>query len=70
MSWLKRFFEEESGKPSSMRLYSIVALVVAVVLSFHTPINFGLVITWLIAAFAPKSIQKLAEKWTPDVGRK
>ena len=35
MKWLKQFFEEDNGKPSSMRLYSMAALVVAIILSFQ-----------------------------------
>ena len=64
MKWLKGFFEEPNGKPSSVRLFSTVALVVSVILSFHQPVDFSLVITWLVAAFAPKAFQKVAgEKW-------
>lgn len=55
------FFEDHNGQLSAMRLYCFVALIVAVVLSFIHPINFGLIVTWLTAAFAPKAIQKPIE---------
>ena len=61
MTRLSQFFEDHNGQLSAMRLYCFVALIVAVALSFIKPINFGLVVTWLTAAFAPKAIQKPIE---------
>ena len=58
---LMEFFEDDSGRLSAMRLYCFVALVMAAVLSLRQPVDFGLVVTWLTAAFAPKAIQKPVE---------
>ena len=67
---VSRFFQEENGKPSSMRLMSFVALLAAIAFGALTLlvvdgdtagegvfISFG----FLIAAFAPKALQKFAE---------
>ena len=61
MKRIVEFFEDHTGQLSSMRLYCFIALIVAVVLSFIRPVNFGLVITWLTAAFTPKALQKTIE---------
>lgn len=69
------FFEEDNGSKSSMRLMSIIALVAAIVFGSITItkntnsrndteiyITFG----FLIAAFAPKALQKFAESKLPS----
>jgi len=69
--FLLKAFEEDNGNPSSMRVLSFICLIVAI--SFGTvgllnpvteAIALNLTITFLTAAFAPKTIQKFAEK--PD----
>jgi len=55
------FFQEDNGNLSSMRLYCFIALLVAAVLSFQQA-PFETLILWVVAAFAPKSIQKFSEK--------
>lgn len=62
------YMKDESGKPSSMRLMSVLALVVAAALAFVEMFEWGsteskseLVLYFLLAAFAPKAIQKFAE---------
>ena len=73
------FFQEESGSNSSMRLMSFLALIAAAmfgVLTIKLNANGnndggnGLYITFgfLLAAFAPKAIQKFAEQKLPKPG--
>ena len=64
----KRFFVDDQGNPSSMRLMSMTALLVAAVLVFVETFGWGddggkteLVLYFLVAAFAPKAVQKFAE---------
>lgn len=64
----KRFFSDDAGNPSSMRLMSMLALLVAAALAFVEVLAAGsvdskteLVIYFLVAAFAPKAVQKFAE---------
>ncbi len=65
----KRFLSDDKGNPSSMRLMSMLALIVAAVLAFVEVMGWGsngskteLVLYFLVAAFAPKAVQKFAEK--------
>ena len=63
------FFEEDNGKISSMRLMSFIALIAAIIFGFLTILlkdvnaTNGIYITFgfLLAAFAPKALQKFAE---------
>ena len=62
------YMRDESGKASSMRLMSVLALLVAAALAFIEMFEWGsteskseLVLYFLVAAFAPKAIQKFAE---------
>lgn len=74
----KGFFKEESGTPSSMRLMSIIALVAAIVFGGITiylytgdAANYNgisITIAFLLAAFAPKALQKFAETKVYDTG--
>ena len=57
---LSEFFEEENGQLSSLRLYSFIALLVSAVLTFQGG-GYELILTWIVAAFAPKVIGKIAE---------
>jgi len=62
-------FEEDNGNISSMRLMSFVALIAAIIFGFLTILlkdvnsSNGIYITFgfLLAAFAPKALQKFAE---------
>ena len=63
------YFDDNDGNPSSMRLMSLLALIVAAGLAFVQVFELGsaeskteLVLYFLIAAFAPKTVQKFAEK--------
>ncbi len=65
----KRFFSDDLGNPSSMRLMSMLALIVAAFLAIVQIFEWGsdgdkteLVLYFLVAAFAPKAVQKFAEK--------
>uniref|UniRef100_Q3APM9 Uncharacterized protein n=1 Tax=Chlorobium chlorochromatii (strain CaD3) TaxID=340177 RepID=Q3APM9_CHLCH len=66
-----RFFEEDNGSLSSMRLMSFVALIAAILfgaltLTFDTSENNGtglyITLMFLVSAFAPKAVQKFAEQ--------
>ena len=67
------YLTNDSGQPSSMRLMSMVALLAAIALGFLTlkghaaEAQTGLYLTslFLIAAFAPKALQKFAEAKFP-----
>lgn len=62
------YLDDDSGNPSSMRLMSMLALIVAAGLAFVEVFEWGsaeskseLVLYFLVAAFAPKAVQKFAE---------
>lgn len=66
------FLQEDNGNNSSMRLMSFVALIASIVFGLITILHKdagvnGLYITFgfLLAAFAPKALQKFAEKRIP-----
>lgn len=58
---IAEFFQEDGGKLSSIRLYCFMALCTAIVLSF-TDGSYEFVLTYLVAAFAPKAFSKFSEK--------
>lgn len=65
----KGWMSDDKGNPSSMRLMSLLALGVAAALAFIQVFEWGsgadkteLVLYFLVAAFAPKAVQKFAEK--------
>ena len=64
----KTCMTDDEGNPSSMRLMSLLALLVAAlaaveVLGIGNPENqTELVLYFLVAAFAPKAVQTFAEK--------
>ena len=72
------YLDDDKGAPSSMRLMSMVALIASIAFGiitiFHTVegknLN-GLYITFafLLAAFAPKALQKFAEARFPTAGK-
>ena len=72
----KGFLEEEGGRKSAMRAMSVVALIASIVFGLITLLtstanqNSGLFITFgfLLAAFAPKALQKFAETKIPSRG--
>ena len=64
----KSYLTDDGGNPSSMRLMSMLALIVAALLAFIEAFGWGsgeskteLVLYFLVAAFAPKAVQKFAE---------
>ena len=65
----KGFFCDDEGNPSSMRLMSMLSLLVAAALATVEVMAWGsgeghseLVLYFLIGAFAPKAVQKFAER--------
>ena len=70
-----RYLTDDQGHPSSMRLMSMIALVAAIVFGLLTLLHEkandvnGLYLTasFLIAAFAPKALQKFAEAQFPQL---
>ena len=61
MKAIKQMFQEDNGKYSSIRVFSLAALIIAACLSFKGT-DFNIIMIWLVAAFAPKAMQKFAEK--------
>lgn len=64
---LAEFFQEDTGKYSTMRAMSFIALIAAIVFGAMTITNKdseGRYITtaFLVAAFAPKAVQRFAER--------
>lgn len=59
---LSEFIQESNGRYSSVRVMSIIALFVAIYITIFTNISIDILIVWITAAFAPKVIQKFAEK--------
>lgn len=63
----KSYMSDDQGNPSSMRLMSMLALIMAGILAV-APVfgwsggNSEHVLYFLVAAFAPKAVQKFAEK--------
>ena len=63
----KSYMSDDQGNPSSMRLMSMLALFMAGILAV-APVfgwsggNAEHVLYFLVAAFAPKAVQKFAEK--------
>lgn len=71
------YLEDDQGNPSSMRLMSVLALIASIVFGLLTILHpvaskgiNGLYITiaFLLAAFAPKALQKFAEGKFPAKG--
>lgn len=61
------FFSDDNGQLSAMRLYSFIALWVAIYVTIKAigaehP-NMELVLIWVAGAFAPKVVQKVVEKF-------
>ncbi len=71
MSEVKKpgYLEDSDNNPSSMRLMSAVSLLAAIVFAYiaitsldTNADSINIVFGFLIAAFAPKAVQKFAEK--------
>ncbi len=65
----KGWFTDKNGNPSSIRFMALGALVVAIALALIETHGWGtkqekteLVLYFLVAAFAPKALQKFGEK--------
>ena len=65
----KTYLSDSDGNPSSMRLMSLLSLCIAALLAAVEVMGWGagegnteLVLYFLLGAFAPKAIQKFAEK--------
>ena len=68
-SGTKSWLTDNGGNPSSMRLMSILSLMIAGPLACVEVFGWGsgeskteLVLYFLVAAFAPKAVQKFAER--------
>lgn len=64
---LAEFFQEDNGKYSAMRAMSFIALIAAIVfgaMTITSKDSEGKYITtaFLVAAFAPKAVQRFAER--------
>lgn len=64
---MKRYLSDDKGNPSSMRLMSMLAFIVAALLALLPVGGYCTgggehVLYFLIAGFAPKAVQKFAEK--------
>ena len=64
----KTYLSDDAGKPSSMRLMSLLALIFAGILAFNQALGWRgdggdseLILYFLVAAFGPKAVQKFAE---------
>ena len=62
----KTVLSDSDGNPSAMRYMSMLALVIAGILAFLEAFKIAnaedpLVLYFLVAAFAPKAVQKFAE---------
>ena len=68
LKMIKGFFRamisDDNGHYSSIRLMSVIALVIASYATSKIP-NPGVdvISAWLVAAFCPKVLQKVVEKW-------
>lgn len=65
----KGYMTDDKGNPSSMRLMSLLALLIAGGLACVEVFGWGssegnteIILYFLVAAFAPKAVQKFAEK--------
>ena len=71
---LREFFSEETGNLSSTRLMSFVCLLASIGLTFYGLAKdanvYEFVITYLVAAFTPKVVQKFAESKPPVMNGK
>jgi hypothetical protein len=64
---LTEFFQEDNGKYSTMRAMSFIALIAAIVFGAMTMISKDseckyITTAFLVAAFAPKAVQRFAER--------
>ncbi len=64
---LAEIFQEDNGKYSTIRAMSFIALIAAIVFGAMTMLNKEadgkyITTTFLVAAFAPKAVQKFAER--------
>jgi hypothetical protein len=62
-----KFFQEDNGNLSSMRLMCFISLVASIlfgILTIYTKNQDGIIVTFgfLLGAFAPKAVQKFAEQ--------
>lgn len=74
MSFWAKFFRDDDGNPSSMRVLSSIAFIASVYLALFVVLYQGqespstvLIFYFLAAAFAPKLIQKFAEGGKLDI---
>jgi len=63
------FFEEKPGQRSSMRLYSFISLLTGCSIAIYSVVTkqldintISLITMFVVGCFAPKAVQKFAEK--------
>ena len=60
----KAMISDDNGNYSSVRLMSVIALIIAsYATSKITDPGVDVISAWLVAAFCPKVLQKIVEKW-------
>ena len=73
-AFLRQVFEDDKGQPSNMRFMSFLALVYSFfycsfALWKEKPVDVEVLVLFVVAAFAPKVVQKFAERSQPKGGQ-
>ena len=64
IGFLKSMISDDSGNISSVRIMSWFALCIAAYSTIKLKdVSVEIIVSWLVAAFCPKVLQKVAEVW-------